>query len=205
MKKLFLISTGLLTACFAQAQPVSDNATIPIGVTLNSILRLTVVSGGNIEFVVNTMNDYTNGINSGGTNTRYWTKFNVASSVDYTVSMYSEETALIATDVAGAGSTIPLNNVGFTLGDGAGGALVDNTPANYVYIGEGSAEGLDDTSIDLVTGEAGDATANSFTIKWRLGTMEAGGATTMFATSLLSQSIDAGRYSTNVVLILAPQ
>ena len=52
MKKLLLISVGLIMACLTQAQPVSDNATIPIGVTLNSILRLTVVSGGNIEFVV---------------------------------------------------------------------------------------------------------------------------------------------------------
>jgi len=205
MKKLLLIPMGLLMACLTQAQPVSDNATIPIGVTLNSILRLTVVSGGNIEFIVSTMKDYTDGINSGGANTRYWTKFNVASSVDYTVSMYSEEAALNTTDLAIVGaSTILLDNVGYTLGDGAGGALADGAP--WVYTGEGSAEALTAAALPaLITGPAGDALANNFTIKWRLGTQEAGGAIPMNVSSLLDQSIGAGRYSTNVVLILAPQ
>ncbi|MCB9002091.1 MAG: hypothetical protein H6537_09000 [Bacteroidales bacterium] len=50
-----------LLASLAFGQAVNDQAIIPVSVTLNSILRLTVVSGGNIDFVVNTIDQYTSG------------------------------------------------------------------------------------------------------------------------------------------------
>ena len=53
---------------------------------LNSILRLNVTSGGNIEFTINNIDQYTAGIANG---TRYDTKFTVASSVDFNVLMYA--------------------------------------------------------------------------------------------------------------------
>ena len=62
MKKLFLILVMAAVCLTSRAQAVSDMAIIPIGVTLNSIARLTVTSGGNIEFVVNTMDQYNNGV-----------------------------------------------------------------------------------------------------------------------------------------------
>jgi hypothetical protein len=204
MKKLFLISAGLLIACFAQAQPVSDNATIPIGVTLNSILRLTVVSGGNIEFVVSSMDDYANGINDGGTISRYQTKFNVASSVNYQVSMYSEDAQINSAEISDLVATpqsIPLNNIGYdlTLGDGSNAT----TAVPYTYNAPtGTVLPLTNVATtEIVNGPAGDAVSNSFIIRWRLGTVEG----TMNAASLLTQSVPAGRYSTNVVLVLAPQ
>ena len=64
MRKLFYSLALLFLSQVSFGQAVNDQAIIPVSVTLNSILRLTVVSGGNIEFVVNTIDQYTGGINT---------------------------------------------------------------------------------------------------------------------------------------------
>ena len=67
MKKSILASAiALVITGSAFAQPVSDRAVVPIGVTLVQILRIHVTNGGNIEFVFNDINDYKNGIANGG-------------------------------------------------------------------------------------------------------------------------------------------
>ncbi len=87
MKKLFLILALVVMGITTKAQAVSDMAVIPIGVTLNSIARLTVTSGGNIEFVVNTMDQYKNGVDA---TTATTTTFSVASSTKFSVSLQAD-------------------------------------------------------------------------------------------------------------------
>ena len=83
MKKSILAgAVALIIAGSAIAQPVSDRAVIPIGVTLVQILRIHVINGGNIEFVFNDINDYKVGIANGGT-TFYDSQVVIASSTDW--------------------------------------------------------------------------------------------------------------------------
>ena len=195
MKKLLLISAGLFAACFAKAQPVSDNAVIPVSVTLNSILRLTVVTGGNIDFVVNTIDQYTNGIDN---NARYTTRFTVSSSVDFDVNMSTEDVTFMGTD--NPAHTMPLNNVGYRiLSSGTG---VVNT--HWAIPAVGAVVALRNESTPIVAGiaknAAGNAAKNDFSIQWELGTIGGGGMNTE---SLLQQSLDPDRYVTSVYLHLA--
>ncbi|MCQ2253490.1 MAG: hypothetical protein MJZ61_08570 [Bacteroidales bacterium] len=87
MKKLFLIIVLAVLGITAKAQAVSDMAVIPIGVTLNSIARLTVTSGGNIEFVVNTMEQYKGGVAATPATT---TTFSVACSQKFAVTIQAD-------------------------------------------------------------------------------------------------------------------
>jgi len=172
-----------------------DLAIIPVSVTLNSILRLTVVSGGNIDFVVNTIDQYTNGINSGGADARWQTNFTVSSSQDFDVTLAAEDATLMGQD--DPANTMPLDNIGFDLTGSGGG------PANWAL--PLAVLALTQPSQNIVTGvagfSAGDATQNNFTIQWRLGTGE--GA--MNGATLLAQSLTPDRYITNVFLELVPK
>ncbi len=195
MKKVIIFICGLfLMTSVASAQGVDDRAVIPVAVTLNSILRLNVVSGGNIEFNFNTLKDYTSGIsNSDG----YNTKFTVASSVNWEVVVYAEEAILTGTDNEGGVNTRPVDNIGYqvaTTGTGAGtayiipslSAVVALTSAETTLVGNG------------VDSNAGDISQNAFTIQWRCGTSEGD----MAATSILAQSVAPDRYATNVFISL---
>jgi hypothetical protein len=195
MKKIstFLFAV-LLSASMAFSQPVKDFGVIPIGVTLNSILRLNIVSGGNIEFVVNTIDQYTNGI---ANTALYDTYFTVASSEDFNVIMYSESNNMSGTDLGG---TMPSNNVGYIITNNGTGAVGTNWDFPIA-----AQDGLDITVTTIIAGiahaAAGDPVQNSFIINWELGTS----AGTMNATSLLVQSIDADRYVVNALLVLEAQ
>lgn len=195
MKKIstFLFAV-LLSAGMAFSQPVSDMGVIPIGVTLNSILRLNIVSGGNIEFVVSSIDQYTNGILN---STLYDTRFTVSSSVDFDVDMYAENASLLGTD--DPAHTMPLNNIGYQVTINGTGAI----PANYAIPSNAAVTALLSVAgTDIITGAAnaaaGDAVKNDFTINWELAT----GAAALNAQSLLEQSLTADRYATNVFLIL---
>jgi hypothetical protein len=59
MRKFLFGFVMLFLSQLGYGQAVNDQAVIPVSITLNSILRLTVVSGGNIDFVVNTIDQYT--------------------------------------------------------------------------------------------------------------------------------------------------
>ena len=193
-KLLFTLALAVLSqVSFGQA--VNDQAIIPVSVTLNSILRLTVVSGGNIDFVVNTIDQYTNGINSGGADARWQTNFTVSSSQDFDVTLAAEDATLMGQD--DPANTMPLDNIGFDLTGSGGG------PANWAL--PLAVLALTQPSQNIVTGvagfSAGDATQNNFTIQWRLGTGE--GA--MNGATLLAQSLTPDRYITNVFLELVPK
>ena len=194
-KLLFTLALAVLSqVSFGQA--VNDQAIIPVSVTLNSILRLTVVSGGNIDFVVNTIDQYTSGINNGGGDARYHTNFTVSSSQDFDVTLAAEDGNLMGQD--SATHTMPLDNIGFDL-TADGGIVGTNWDLPTAVLPLALAPQ------NIVTGmggaSAGDATQNNFTIRWRLGTREG----TMNGSSLLVQSLSPDRYITNVFLELAPK
>ena len=205
MKKITLILLGFfLYTGSVNAQAIDDRAVIPVAVNLNSILRLNVVSGGSIEFNFNTLDDYTNGINSGGTNPGYQTKFNVASSVDWNVYMYAEDATLSGTDEVGSANNMDIDNIGFHVDyDGTGVA------AEYFYAADdpGNPVALTNDETEILVGfltpnsNAGDISQNAFVINWRCGTNEGGGMNT---SNILEQSLAADRYATNVFLLLQP-
>lgn len=197
MRKLFYAAALLLLSQAGFGQAVNDQAIIPVSVTLNSILRLTVVSGGNIDFVVNTIDQYTSGINSGGGDARYHTNFTVSASQDFDVTIRAEDATFLGQD--NAANTMPLNNVGFDLTESGSGAA----PANWAL--PAAVLPLTNAAQNIVTGVAGAAAGgadkNNFTIRWRLGTAEG----TMNGITLLAQSLTPDRYITNVFLELVPK
>ena len=194
MKKLSLLFVGLLLGMATIAQPVVDNAIIPVAVNLNSILRLNVTSGGNIEWTVNTIDQYQNGIATGP---RYQTDFTVASSVDLDINLYAEDATLLGTD--DVNNTMPLDNIGYNVVSTGGGA--DGTNWNL----PGTVAALTNAAVPVVSSiagfGAGDITQNAFQIQWEMGTSGTG----MNGNSLLQQSIALDRYTTNVFLVLVPQ
>ncbi len=200
MKKITfaLIILGISLTGFGQA--VADNAIIPISITLNSILRMNVTSGGNIDFAVNTLDQYENGISN---SPRYQTKFTVASSTDFWVQMYAEDDMFYGSD--NVGNSIPLELVAFQISaDGnhteAGGQVnLDPTALGWTDL-------TDDTSPTTIIGtdggvntNAGDINDNNFTISWELGTANC----TLGVGSLKSGSYASDRYATNVFLVLS--
>jgi hypothetical protein len=180
MKTLTTIFLALvISAGSAFAQPVKDKAVIPIGVTLNSILRLNIESGGNIEFVFNTLDHYNNGINDGYASSLYRTTFTVASSSNFDVDMGAEG------DFRGADATatsfIPIGQLEYRFDDAHGGVvLIDQImSATMTEVVDG-----------LTTGNAGDIAQNLFTVDWKVGC----------TTPLLGTSLPSDRYVTNILI-----
>ncbi|MDD3567760.1 MAG: hypothetical protein PHT92_05100 [Bacteroidales bacterium] len=183
MRKLLLGVAMLLFAQMGFGQMVSDQAVIPVSVTLNSILRLTVTSGGNIVFVFNTIDQYENGI--GGT-PRTTTTFQVSSSRDYSITMVPENGTFIGLETGN--TTFALNNVGYVLAT-TGGAVIDND--------------LHPLAATQVLTPGGGATAggnHQYTIQWEVGT-----AGTGMAAALSTQSLATDIYVNNIFLTLAPE
>ncbi len=196
MKKLatFFVAFGLILG-ISKAQPVSDMGVIPIGVTLNSILRLNIISGGNIEFVVTTIDQYSSGILN---SSQYDTRFTVASSQDFNVTMQAETADLFNSGGVGGVVGMPLNNIGYRVSEA--GTYAETT--NWVILSNAATLPLTFAVATIINGvagaSAGSALNNDFTINWELGTR----AGTMNALTLLEQSLAADRYSVNVLMQL---
>mgnify|MGYP000993630822 CR=1 FL=1 len=203
MRKLSLLFVSMLVGTIGFSQAVADQAIIPVSVGLNSILRLNVTSGGNIEFVVNTITDYTSGI---ANSPRYTTGFTVASSIDFDVTLALEDADLAGVDVAG---TFDHRNLGYRVAKTGSGTIgtdwtIPSSGATAIPV---SGTGTD--IIESITNHgAGDVAKNAFTINWRLAQNDvltvtaANGGWEDATKTLLSQSIPAGRYTTNVFLVL---
>tara|TARA_B100001057_G_C22850929_1_gene950920 strand:+ start:1781 stop:2428 length:648 start_codon:yes stop_codon:yes gene_type:complete len=211
MKKLLLpiFVFGIISSGISQA--VSDRNTVPVAVNLNRVLRMSVNTGGNIEFTFNTIDDYKNGLsgdaatsssaNPATSNPMYVTTFTVAASTKWTLQYGAEEGTFIGVD--NPASTLALNNVGFNLASTGthvfGTELVSAPTTNGGVIAD-----LDVYPTALIAdganaaANAGDATDNAFTMTWRVGTAEGD----MFATKLIEQSITPDRYVTNVLFNL---
>lgn len=194
MKKLLFVFSFVVLSLATIAQPVKDMAVIPIGVSLNSIMRLTVVSGGNIEFVVNSMQQYTGGI---GNTPLYDTRFQIASSLNFNVSLTADAANLVGTSGTG---TMPVDNIGYTVTSTAtlnttvvAGIQILSTTATLILQDDGS-------------GNAGNTNQHDYTINWELATDGTTGNNVIgnntTAATLLAQSIPADRYTCNVLLQL---
>ena len=210
MKKSIVISAlSLIITGSAFAQPVSDRAVVPMGVTLQQILRINVSNGGNIEFVYNDIDDYKNGI---ANSAFYDTDLTVASSTDWILHLGAEDATFFGTD--NVANTLPLNFVAFTLTESgtyaigtqlvmAAAYLNSNGTANglKVYTGAIATDGLL-TSGGGVNTNAGDVTDNILKLNWQSGIIVAGGTSLTAAQSMLAQSPVPDRYVTNVFLEL---
>jgi hypothetical protein len=177
------------------AQPVSDNAVIPMGITLNSILRLNVVSGGNIEFVFNSLNDYTNGL----AGDQYRTNLTVASSTNWSLGIYASNV------FTGDLGTIALNFVAYrfenngavnVLGDNGGGTATEVSAAIATLAGYGDLTNAFTADLISGSGNAGASTDNDFYVRWECGTANTTGG------AIGNAAADPGRYSTNVLISL---
>ncbi len=184
MRKFIL---GLLSVLFfgqiLVAQPVSDMAVIPMGITIQSVMRLTITKGGNIEFVFNSANDMANGVpTSFGSN--YETKGVVSSSRNWDLDLRVEEDAFKGEDQA---HDLDLNVVEYKISE---------LPANTVS----SAAGTNDEGVlsQLIEnflhpdGPNNNMGSNlGFTIQWRCG-----------VTNKIPGSAVSQRYAANIILTL---
>jgi len=203
MKKyviLFLmIMMGYQASSYAQA--VDDRAVVPIAVTLNSILRLNVKSGGNIEFNFNNLNQYQDGI----TNTsEYDTKISVASSVNWTLNMGAEDDGLLNIDeVSSTPTTMSRTFIAYSVEyTGSRSDQTDyNILADFNTPTWSNLPVLNSAADDIISNagtNAGGEGQNAFTIHWECGTPNTTGG------SLLGSNLTGGRYATNVFFILEP-
>jgi hypothetical protein len=218
MKKILLsiFTVSILGSGISQA--VSDRNTIPVAVNLNRVLRMSVNTGGNIEFTFNTIAQYKNGISgdlatsgSAGTaaaNPMYVTSFTIAASTKWRLDYGAEDATFIGVDNPG-NTAFTLDNVGFSLGETgahAFGTELASTPTNAGV----EVAALQAYPVVLITdganpaaANAGDATDNAFTMTWRCGTAEAAlGTTPMNQVKLIEQGITPDRFVTNVLFNL---
>lgn len=208
MKKLTISLLAVIFSISAAiSQPVSDMGIIPVGVTLNSILRLNITSGGNLEFIINNIAQYNTGIDNSDI---YDTHFTVASSVDFDVEMYGDG------DFVGVetGGTIALGNLGYTMTEEGTGTSVgetggdDNwtlTPDEGAVVAEAAVLLTNASGVEIIEGgvnSAGSTAQNAFIVNWRFGTLE--GTLVSNTTSLLEQNISSDRYVANVYVHLYP-
>ena len=218
MRKISLSLAIMLVCGFtAFGQAVKDKAIIPVAVNLNQVLRLNVVSGGNIEFLFATIEDYKNGVNAlGALGSAYETNFTVASSSRWALTYGAETANFIGTD--DGANTLLIDNVGLS--------LISNTarPIDIVSTGGSAGSPYKSASLynanvsellpypatmltdnGLVVSSAGDDTDNDFTITWRAGTKEGTAPFLMNAVALIDQSPspNADRYVANVIFELS--
>ena len=217
MKKILttIFAVSILGSGISQA--VSDRNTIPVAVNLNRVLRMSVNTGGNIEFTFNTIAQYKNGISgdlatsgSAGTaaaNPMYITSFTIAASTKWRLDYGAEDATFIGVDNP-ANTAFTLDNVGFSLGET--GAHAFGTELASIPTNAGAeVAALQAYPVVLLTdggnaaANAGDATDNAFTMTWRCGTAEGTGLTTpMNQVKLIEQGISPDRYVTNVLFNL---
>lgn len=169
----------------AYSQPIKDKAILPVGITLNSVLRLDITSGGAIEFVFNNLTDYTDGINAGGGDPLYQTTFTVASSTDWDLNMWSE-----AGFVGSNGGSITLDHLEYIItATGAhqhGAELTINTNGGQVAMTNGSV------AVIIGTDAAGSIADNAFTVDWIAGE----------SNDFLNESYPSDRYVANIIMEL---
>lgn len=190
MKKLILSLSIVSLSLITYSQAIVENAIIPVTVNLNAIMRLSVTSGGSIEFSFNTIADYT----SGFANTdRYDTHFTVSSSIDFDVTLAAEDGTFVGVD--NSAHNLPLNFVAFELTETGSGADVTNWDLIAGW------NDLSNTAQDIITSVAGagagDGAKNSFILNWECGTTNTGGGSILEAAGIAPD-----RYATNVLLVL---
>ena len=170
----------------------AQSGDIQISAAFSSSIDLTVTNGANISFTVANLTDYTDGLAHA---TNYTSTFEVNSSVNFYVD-------LVATDFTSrVGSVLNANNFGYTLSDngtnvvGTNHALLGDltSPSAYALLGNNS------TIIKSYgNGNAGTAAANSYKIKFELGTAAVRAVSGLPA--LIEQNIAPATYYSTVTL-----
>lgn len=165
------------------AQPVSDMAVIPMGITVQSVMRLNVTKGGNIEFVFKSAADVNAGLPSTGAyGTTYETAGTISASQNWDLNLTVDETDFIADNNSGV--DLALNVVSLDVATSAAG-----TPVTQNNVVLSSPLVLIDAN---GTNTLGDGI--TFSIQWACG-----------VPALASNSVvgtAAGRYSANIILTL---
>jgi hypothetical protein len=229
MRKINFVAVMLICGLTLFAQAVKDRNVIPVAVSLNQVLRMTITNGGNIEFVFNSIDDYKKGLSSVGTSGAqnpvgtqdfYKTDFTVSSSTRWKLTYGAEEAKFLGTD--NPANKLDLDNVGFsishvglrnifetpgelkgaTVGASLYSAPTDNASqvtALQVY----PTDLIEDNAQDVAN--AGDAADLSFTLNWRCGTAEAGTVFPMNSVKLIDQTTSPtpDRYVVNVLFDLS--
>lgn len=180
MKKLLLGFIAIVLAGqVSLAQPVSDMAVIPMGITVQSIMRLDITKGGNIEFVISRIEELTTGIPF---STSYETSGTVSASQNWDLTLTTDGAFEHATH-----ADLALNVVDYQFTA----AIPANTTASPAAINTPASLA---SPITLFAAD-GAGTTNygsniPFTIQWRCGN---GGSLA---------GTPAGRYTTNIILSL---
>lgn len=222
MKKISFLVVMMLCGLTTFAQAVKDRNVIPVAVSLNQVLRMTVTNGGNIEFVFNTINDYKNGISSLAGNPgdgMYKTDFTVSSSTRWNLTYGAEQATFLGTD--DPSRLLALDNVGYSITNNGlnvfeGASLAKNqTPGASLYSvptnNASEVAALQAYPVVLIEdndntdANAGDIADNSFTLNWRCGTVEVNPTTPMNAIAIIDQSPSPApdRYVVNVLFDLS--
>lgn len=229
MRKINFLALMLLCGLTVFGQAVRDRNVIPVAVSLNQVLRMTITNGGNVEFVFNTIDDYKHGLSSdavtsaaanpAATNGLYKTDFTISSSTRWALTYGTEEATFLGTD--NPSTTFALNNVGFKISNLGlntfeGSSLAKGTTPGASLFSTPTANGTQVAALQpypvvliedngTVNANAGDAADNSFTLNWRCGTAEQGTVVPMNATKLIDQkpSPTPDRYVANVLFDLA--
>ncbi len=182
-----LILATVISVGTAFSQPVKDKIILPVGITLNSVLRLDIVSGGAIEFVFNNLTDYNQGINPTGGNTLYQTQITVSSSTDWDLNLWSE-----GGFIGASGKTIDLDHLEYQIT--ATGSHTDGVELTIPSSTNRIA--VTNATVPVIIGNdgqsAGDDTQNAFIIDWFAGVTN----------TFLAKNYPADRYVANIILQL---
>lgn len=212
MKKIRMTIMSLVAVLFASVafgQAVSDNAVIPVGVTLNPVLRINVVEGGNIQFVLSTLDDYKLGVSNDYTAQGEFhdTRFEVASSVDYTVTM-TPESELTGVD---HGSTINMSYLGYHIEE-----LGAYNTTSYLSLEPSGVETVQEIAAGVTiiqpnaagyNSNAGDADDNEFWLHWEFATsslVSSAFVAPAWSNAFIRQNYVPDYYISNIILELAP-
>jgi hypothetical protein len=190
-KWLVLSLVSFLGMGSAVAQ-TTDSDDINVTAVFKTSIDLNVVSGANISFLVESLDDYTNGLSDP---TAYTSTFEVSASVNFKVDLSSTN----FTD--GSGNTLNAQNFGYTIAD----AGTYQVGTNHLLDGGTTSPsalallGANNTIVEATgSGNAGPATANRFNLNFELGT--AGVRALSGLPILLSQNIAPSTYTSVVTL-----
>jgi len=160
----------------------------------NPDLVLSIISGYSIEFVFDEMNEYINGI----PNTGQSTYIRIGSIFDWQLQFKADEIIFYGSN--DPAHLMELNNVGLVV-ESTGTNQDDGTNIiNYAKLWPLALESNDVTLLTAGTlTNKGFGTANSFTLKWEMGTMLGN----MNGTRMLDQMLSPDTYTLNIILTLS--
>ncbi len=200
MKKfVFLLTIVLaLTAGSKVMAQLTDQDNVIFNAHLLEVLDITVTAGGTQEITFGTAASYNTGVYEGAGIVPGTSTVTVNSTVNWNMTIL----CLDFSPLAGAPGSIPIDNLGVwcestgTFGFGAQNVCTNTSIATTLGL-----DPLEQPLISNGTGNAGDATENTFLFHWRMGTRDNAtmNPATMFD-QLQSNVFGIGDYTTTAVL-----